>query len=92
MFGACDRHPFQKMINSESYVQLVIREFQRLQSLADKAMAQISDEQFFASPAAGDNSVAVIVKHMGVIWFPAGPIFSRAMARSPGAIATWNSG
>jgi hypothetical protein len=65
MFGACDRHPFQKMINSESYVQLVIREFQRLRSLADKAMAQISDEQFFASPAAGDNSVAVIVKHMG---------------------------
>src|SRR3954452_1011963 len=50
---------------NESYVQLVIREFKRLKSLANGAIDQISDEQFFASPAAGDNSVAVIVKHVG---------------------------
>ncbi len=50
---------------SESYVQLAVREFKRLQSLADGAMAQISDERFFAAPAAGDNSVAVLVKHVG---------------------------
>lgn len=50
---------------NESYVKLAIREFKRLQSLADGAMAQISDEQFFASPGPGDNSVAVIVKHVG---------------------------
>lgn len=50
---------------NESYVQLVIREFKRLKSLADGAMSQLSDDQFFASPAAGDNSVAVIVKHVG---------------------------
>lgn len=50
---------------SESYVHLVIREFKRLKSLADEAMAQISDEQFFAAPAPGDNSIAVIVKHVG---------------------------
>src|SRR5215831_37730 len=50
---------------SESYVQLVIREFKRHKTLAEGAMAQISDEQFFASPAEGDNSIAVIVKHMG---------------------------
>ncbi len=50
---------------SESYLLLVTREFKRLKSLADGAIAQISDEQFFAVPAAGDNSVAVIVKHVG---------------------------
>jgi hypothetical protein len=50
---------------SESYVPLVIREFKRLQSLADGAMCQLTDEQFFAVPSPGDNSVAVIVKHVG---------------------------
>jgi hypothetical protein len=49
----------------ESHVQLVTREFKRMQSLAEGAMAQLSDEQFFAVPAPGDNSVAVIVKHVG---------------------------
>jgi hypothetical protein len=50
---------------NEAYVPLVTREFKRLQTLADNAMAQLSDEQFFAAPAPGDNSVAVIVKHVG---------------------------
>lgn len=50
---------------AETYLQLVIREFQRLQSLADGAMSQLSDERFFAIPSPGDNSVAVIVKHVG---------------------------
>lgn len=49
----------------ESYVPLVIREFKRLQALAESAMTQLSDEQFFAVPSPGDNSVAVIVKHVG---------------------------
>jgi hypothetical protein len=52
---------------SESYVQLVIREFRRMKSLADSAMSQLSDEQFFASSAPGDNSVAVIVSTSAVI-------------------------
>jgi hypothetical protein len=50
---------------NESYVLLVTREFKRMQSLADSAMSQLSDEQFFAVPAPGDNSVAIIVKHVG---------------------------
>lgn len=50
---------------NESYLQLVLREFRRLQALADRAMAQLPDEQFFAALGAGDNSVAVIVKHVG---------------------------
>ncbi len=50
---------------SESYVQLVTREFKRMQSLADGAVSQLSDEQFFSVPSPGDNSIAVIVKHVG---------------------------
>lgn len=50
---------------AESYLRLVIREFKRLQSLADAAISQLSDVQFFAVPSPGDNSVAVIVKHVG---------------------------
>lgn len=50
---------------SESYVPVVMCEFKRLQSLAERAMAQLSDGQFFAVPSPGDNSVALIVKHVG---------------------------
>src|ERR1035438_9690642 len=39
--------------------------FKRMKRLADGAMTQISDEQFFAVPSVGDNSVAIIVKHVG---------------------------
>src|ERR1051325_50957 len=48
----------------ESYIQLATREFRRAKALADGAMAQITPEQFFAAPAEGDNSIAVIVKHV----------------------------
>ncbi len=48
----------------EDYIPLTIREFKRLKSLADRAMAQISPEEFFARPAETDNSVALIVKHV----------------------------
>lgn len=50
---------------SESNLQVVIREFKRYQRLAERAMTQLNDEQFFAVPSPGDNSVAVIVKHVG---------------------------
>src|SRR5215472_15433682 len=49
----------------ETYIQLAVREFQRAKALADGAVAQITSEQFFATPSEGDNSVAVIVKHVG---------------------------
>src|SRR3954465_7210221 len=49
----------------ESYLQLALREFKRLKALGDGAISQVSDEQFFACPGAGDNSIAVIVKHVG---------------------------
>jgi hypothetical protein len=50
---------------NETYIQLATREFRRAKALADGAMAQITAEQFFAAPSEGDNSVAIVVKHMG---------------------------
>ncbi|PTY02680.1 hypothetical protein DB347_23495 [Opitutaceae bacterium EW11] len=52
-------------MSPENYVQLASREFNRLKGLADRAMVQIGDAQFFALPGEGDNSVAIIVKHVG---------------------------
>ena len=43
---------------------MTIREFERLKNLADRAMAQLGADQLFTVPGEGDNSVAVIVKHM----------------------------
>ena len=39
-------------------------EFQRHKSLADNAIVPLSDEQFFARPAADSNSIALVVKHL----------------------------
>lgn len=50
---------------NETYLPLARREFQRLQPLAERAAAQLSDEQFFAAPAPTDNSVGGIMKHVG---------------------------
>jgi hypothetical protein len=49
----------------ETCIQVAVREFRRAKALADDAMAQITPEQFFAVPSEGDNSIAVIVKHVG---------------------------
>src|SRR4051794_10115818 len=51
-------------MSQENYVALLRREFKRLKTLADGAIAQCSEKQFFASPAPTDNSMAVIVKHV----------------------------
>jgi hypothetical protein len=49
----------------ETYIQLAIREFRRAKVLADGALAQVTPEQFFAVLSEGDNSIGVIVKHVG---------------------------
>ena len=48
----------------ETYIQVVLREFRGQRQLADRAMSQVTDEQFFARLDRGDNSIAIIVKHM----------------------------
>lgn len=49
---------------SEDYIRIVIREFKRSKTLADGAIAQLSLDGLFTVPADGDNSVAVIIKHV----------------------------
>jgi Protein of unknown function (DUF1572) len=46
------------------YLDEAFRSLRGHKRLADGAMAQLTDEQFFATPDAESNSVAVIVKHM----------------------------
>jgi hypothetical protein len=46
------------------YLDEAFRSLRGNKRLADGAMAQLSDEQFFAVPSAESNSVAIIVKHM----------------------------
>ena len=46
------------------YIDEVFRVFRGHKRLADDAIAQLTDEQFFAAPDPEDNSVAIIVKHM----------------------------
>jgi len=48
----------------DDFLQDVLHEFRRHRSLAERAMAQLSDEEFFRQPAAHVNSVAIIVKHL----------------------------
>jgi hypothetical protein len=40
-------------------------DFRRHKDLADRAMAQLNDEEFFRRPAPHVNPVALIVKHLG---------------------------
>ena len=42
----------------------LLHEFPRHKSLADRAMIQLSDPEFFQKPAANVNPVALIVKHL----------------------------
>ena len=46
------------------YLDEVFRGLRGHKRLADGAIAQLSDQQFFALPHPEDNSVAIVVKHM----------------------------
>ena len=46
------------------YIDEAFRSLRGHKRLADGAMAQLSDQQFFAAPSPESNSVAIIVKHM----------------------------
>lgn len=52
-------------MSKETYIQVAVCEFKRMKALADGAISQVTPEQFFASPVASDNSIAVVVKHVG---------------------------
>ena len=46
------------------YIDEVFRSLRGHKRLADGAIAQLSDEQFFATPDPESNSVAIIMKHL----------------------------
>lgn len=48
----------------KNYLSDAIQSFRNYKKLAEKAMAQISDEEFFAAIDAEANSIGVIVKHI----------------------------
>jgi hypothetical protein len=48
----------------ENYLSDAILSFRNYKGLAEKAMAQISDEEFFRAIDAESNSIAVVVKHI----------------------------
>jgi hypothetical protein len=49
---------------AERHVETAAREFRKLKALADRALARVPDERYFAAPSPEGNSLAVIVKHM----------------------------
>lgn len=48
----------------EDFLSIAIREFKKLQKLADGAVSQISESQFFQAENETDNCVANIYKHV----------------------------
>ncbi|HNF47967.1 MAG TPA: DUF1572 family protein [Chitinophagales bacterium] len=49
---------------SENYLQSAIKQFQYYQSLGEKTMAQLNDEQLFWKPNSESNSIANIIQHL----------------------------
>jgi hypothetical protein len=49
---------------ADSYLEDIRRQFHGQKKLAEKAMAQVSDAQFFATLDPESNSIALVVKHI----------------------------
>ncbi len=50
--------------SEEIYLTDVVREFRRMKQLADRALARVSDEEFFRQLDPESNSLALLVKHL----------------------------
>ncbi len=48
----------------ENYLADAIKSFRNYKKMADKAMAQVSDEEFFLAIDREANSIALMVKHI----------------------------
>jgi len=51
-------------VQGEAYLTNALVEFRKLRQLGEHALAQTSDETFFAARGADANSIALIVKHL----------------------------
>jgi len=58
-------------MDENAYLKDALHQFHGLKQLADRAIAQVTDEQFFSTLDPESNSIAIIVKHI------AGNMFSR---------------
>ena len=56
---------------AEHYLKEVLRNFRSYKKMAEKALAQVGDDEFFATLDDEANSIAVIMKHIS------GNMFSR---------------
>lgn len=52
------------MTIAKHYLDNTIAEFLKLKSMADKSFAQLADKDFYYKPDVGDNSLAIIIRHM----------------------------
>ena len=48
-----------------AFLDHAIKEFRQLKTLADRALAQVDDQRFIASPDPESNSLAVLCRHVG---------------------------
>ena len=51
-------------MTANAWLDDILYEFRRTKRLADRAMAQVTDADFFTALDEGTNSIALIVKHM----------------------------
>jgi uncharacterized damage-inducible protein DinB len=51
-------------VKREEYYDDIRHNFETYKSLADKSIARVTDDQFFATVGQDSNSIAVIVKHL----------------------------
>jgi hypothetical protein len=51
-------------VGSSTYIEEATREFRRLKSAADRALAQIRPQDLFRSLGPDENSIAIILKHL----------------------------
>jgi uncharacterized damage-inducible protein DinB len=52
------------MMNGAAYLREAVKDFRALKKQAERALTQVSDEEFFREPGPETNSLAIIVKHV----------------------------
>ena len=46
------------------YLEVALTSFKSQKALAEKAMGQLADSDFYKQPDEGSNSIAIIIKHL----------------------------
>jgi hypothetical protein len=92
----------------EAFLQCAIKKFKAQKLLAEKAFAQLNDEDFFFKPSKESNSIAVIVQHVSgnmlsrwtnfltedgeKAWRERDKEFEDVLANKDDVISVWNKG